>query len=192
MGNVTIDKLPGVFSANGWEIPDGLSQAKWIDACRSLTTVEGAVQWWRGDWWAYGLKREYGKGKELAEEAGVNYGTIRNYGAVSRAFELSVRTDNLSFDHYVRVLAVPEPERQEWLDRAVREDWSSNQLRAAIKQGAAYQRTRDVEFDAKELGKYAVLYADPPWQYENAPMGGDNRAIGSPAGQSDAAGDQAG
>lgn len=26
-------------------------------------------------------------------------------------------------------------------------------------------------------GKFPVIYADPPWQYENPPMGGGNRSI---------------
>ena len=46
-----------------------------------------------------------------------------------------------------------------------------------MRDGAALGRTRQVEFDAERLGKFAVLYADPPWRYENPPMGGSNRSI---------------
>jgi N6-adenosine-specific RNA methylase IME4 len=51
------------------------------------------------------------------------------------------------------------------------------EARAAIAQQAALDRTRSIEFDARALGKFAVIYADPPWRYEHAPMGGDNRSI---------------
>jgi hypothetical protein len=48
-----------------------------------------------------------------------------------------------------------------------------NQERVEI----AKQRTVGIELNAKELGRFSVLYADPPWQYENPPMGGSNRSI---------------
>ena len=35
------------------------------------------------------------------------------------------------------------------------------------KKSAATARTYNVEFNAKALGKFAVIYADPPWRYED-------------------------
>ena len=39
-----------------------------------------------------------------------------------------------------------------------------------------FARTAAVGFDAAALGKFAVLYADPPWRYESGTTDGD-RAI---------------
>ena len=39
------------------------------------------------------------------------------------------------------------------------------------KRRAAADRTSNVEFAAAKLGKFAVIYADPPWRYENASIG---------------------
>ena len=51
--------------------------------------------------------------------------------SVSRAYDLSVRMDKLTFAHHaVAMAAVPE-ERLDWLARAEREEWSVSQLRAA-------------------------------------------------------------
>jgi len=80
------------------------------------------------------------------------------------------RRNNLSFSHHQEVAGIESPEdRQWWLDRALEGDgkkrWSSNKLRAAINQGKAFDRTRKVELEAEALGKFVVLYADPPWQY---------------------------
>jgi hypothetical protein len=52
------------------------------------------------NWWAYGIARKYGDGRALAEKAGVNYQTIKQYGSVARAFELCMRVHNLTFDHH--------------------------------------------------------------------------------------------
>ena len=76
----------------------------------------------------------------LAEKASVNYETVKQYGSVCRAFELCDRSHDLTFSHHLRVMAAPAEERQSWLQRALDNDWSANQLRAAIKQGAAFQR----------------------------------------------------
>jgi N6-adenosine-specific RNA methylase IME4 len=174
-------QLPGERTRVGWAPPKGMSFDDWLLCGQLFDEMEGAVQWWRGDWWIYGAERKYGNGEDIAEKAGVNYQTIRNYGSVSQAFELSRRRDNLTFSHHAEVAALPPADQDWWLDQAIEGDgkkrWSSNRLRAAIAQGKAFQRTRKVELDAATLGKFVILYADPPWQYENPPMGGSNRSI---------------
>jgi N6-adenosine-specific RNA methylase IME4 len=98
--------------------------------------------------------------------------------SVSRAYpETSSRYEVLSFTHHRYAMAAEESERPYWLEQALFNSWSTNQLRAAIQQGAAVDRTHAVELQAESLGKFAVLYADPPWRYENPPMGGSNRSI---------------
>jgi ParB-like chromosome segregation protein Spo0J len=42
---------------------------------------------------------------------------------------------------------------------------------------AAIARTTAVEFKARELSKFAVIYADPPWRYENPAIGDSGRRI---------------
>jgi N6-adenosine-specific RNA methylase IME4 len=169
--------LPGTLSRTGWSLPKTLDENRWIACGRVLSKIEGAVQWWLGDWWAFGAERKYGDGEEIAEKIGMNYGTITTYASVAKAFEISTRVENLTFDHHRAAMSSDESGRTYWLKRAAEENWSSNQLRAAIAQGVALQRTKVVEMDAAMLGKFVVLYADPPWQYENPPMGGSNRSI---------------
>jgi N6-adenosine-specific RNA methylase IME4 len=83
----------------------------------------------------------------------------------------------LSFDHHRLTMAAPAEERPLWLAKAAAEGLSSNQLRAAIAHDAAFQRTRDVELEAGSLGKFVVIYGDPPWRYEHQPMGSSSRSI---------------
>jgi N6-adenosine-specific RNA methylase IME4 len=40
---------------------------------------------------------------------------------------------------------------------------------------AAVARTHNVEFKAQALGKFAVIYADPPWKYESPTISGPSR-----------------
>jgi hypothetical protein len=76
---------------------------QWAECGRSLMEVEGSVQWWIGDWWAFGEGRHYGDGRELADEAGVEYQTIQDYGWVAANVEISRRREILSFSHHREV-----------------------------------------------------------------------------------------
>ena len=176
--------VPGTLTRTGWVLPDGLSNEEWVDLGLKLEKVEGAIQWWLGDWWTYG-EQAYGERKAMFEEGGpledMDYNTVKTMGWVSSSVEKSIRIDVLSFAHHRYVAPLPPAQQRKWLARALKGDgakpWSSSQLKAAIKQSQAISRTRQVELDAARLGKFVVLYADPPWQYENPPMGGSNRSI---------------
>lgn len=50
------------------------------------------------------------------------------------------------------------------------------QVRSQIKRKLAVARTQAVDIKSEELGKFPVLYADPPWQYDHPPAG-DDRAV---------------
>src|SRR5258706_1925903 len=87
--------LPGKVTRVGWQLPKGMSFEDWLTCGQALDEVEGAVQWWRGDWWAFGVDRKYGEGQEIAEKIGIEYQTIQDYGSVARAYGISSRDENL-------------------------------------------------------------------------------------------------
>jgi N6-adenosine-specific RNA methylase IME4 len=169
--------LPGRVTPTGWKLPSSLDEVDWIKYGKYLCAVEGALQWWVGDWWAYGVEREYGDGAELAQRVGIDYGTVRTYAWVCGCYELSIRVDNVSFSHHRLVADHPPRERTRWLRMAAREGLTVSELRRRIQQSNNEARTRAIEFNAAELGKYSLIYADPPWRYENPPMGSVTRAV---------------
>jgi hypothetical protein len=71
----------------------------------------------------------------------MDYQTIKTYGWVSNSVKRSIRIDLLSFGHHRHVASLPPAKQRKWLARAEREGWSSNQLKAAIAQAAAFERT---------------------------------------------------
>ena len=176
--------LPGRRTRTSLELPPDMSLEGWIACGQVLGSVEGSVQWWLGDWWAYG-KHAYGERKAFFEEGGLlkdmNFETVKQYGWVANKVAACERSHILSWYHHFVIADLPPDKQREWLARALEGDdgkpWSSNQLKAAVKQAAALARTQAADFDAQQLGKFAIIYADPPWQYENPPMGGTNRSI---------------
>jgi len=173
-------RLPGTRTRTSLTLPDDLSVDDWLACGQLLGEVDGAVQWWIGDWWAFG-EHAYGVRNNVVKEDnwhGPGFGACMNAASVCRAFsETSRRREVLSFAHHTEVAGLSPPEQDYWLDRTEAEGWSRNQLRAAIRQDAAIQQTHAVELDAAALGKFVVIYADPPWRYENPPMGDSNRSI---------------
>jgi hypothetical protein len=145
-------QLPGTVTRTGWKLPKDMSFDDWLTCGQVLDLAEGAVQWWRGDWWAFGSGRQWGEGEALAEKVGVNYGTLTSYGSVARAFDFSDRSEKLTFSHHLRVMAAPAEERQAWLRRAETEGWSVAELRAALAQGKRLKVARQAELDGEKDG----------------------------------------
>ncbi|OGO52525.1 MAG: hypothetical protein A2148_08490 [Chloroflexi bacterium RBG_16_68_14] len=104
----------------------------------------------------------YGQRKlqELAQDTGDDYGTVRNYRRVARRFPEGARRRALSFGHHEAV--VSREEAEEWLARAERSGWSIRELRDAIRAGERHDPGPVPE------GRFAVVYADPPWDFEDA------------------------
>lgn len=157
----------------GLALPESPTFEEWANYGRRLGEADRKLQWLIGEWWN-NESFEYGARKALVESegwTGPKYQTCRNAASIAAAFELSRRRDNLTFHHHAEVAALPQPKQEEWLDRAESDGLSVLKLRAAIRQGAAVERTKVVEFNAKALSRFAVIYADPPWRYENPPVG---------------------
>ena len=53
-------QLPGTVTRTGWKLPKDMSFDDWLTCGQALDLAEGAVQWWRGDWWAFGSGRQWG------------------------------------------------------------------------------------------------------------------------------------
>lgn len=169
--------LPGRLTTVGWKLPTNLDEIDWMKCGKFLARTEAAIQWWVGDWWKYGVEREYGDGAELAERTGMDLATIQTYAWVCGCYEISIRIENVSFSHHRLVADLPPRERTRWLQRAARDGLSVSQMRALIQQSEAAARTRAIDFNAAELGKYSLIYADPPWRYDSPPMGSATRAV---------------
>jgi hypothetical protein len=125
--------LPGKLSPTGWEPPEAaLTFEEWEEVGQTLRLMEGAIQFWIGDWIRYG-QAQYGEMYSQAlEDTDYEIGSLRNMVYVASNIEMSSRNDNLSFKHHAAVAPLPPPEQKEMLDRAESEGLSVTELRAII------------------------------------------------------------
>lgn len=139
------------------------TRAEWEQCGEVLHRMEGAVQWWIGDWLNYG-ERAYGeKYTEAIEATGYDEHSLRQYAWVANKVALSIRIDNVSYGVHMAVAPLPPEQQREILARAAAENLTVGQTKAII-------RTQRLETRAPSAlaGVFDVLCADPPWAYSNS------------------------
>ena len=92
-------------------------QAEWLSTGRRLGAIGRCSQWWIGDWIRYGTARWGEKYAEAARVTGYDVASLRNMAWVAAQFDLSLRSDKLSWSHHV-LLAPLDAGRAAALDRA--------------------------------------------------------------------------
>lgn len=133
------------FTRQGMTLPRGLSFDRWRAVGQKICGIADASTWWLADWAAYGESRYGDRYGDAVAITGIGYQTLRNYAWVARRFDLSRRRDSLSFSHHSEVAALPVAEQEMWLDRAEREGWSRNKLRAELRGTRTNESTSCIE-----------------------------------------------
>lgn len=131
---VKFDKLGG---GNGFHITktslridDWVTVTAWLEVGESLGLVEGAVQWWIGDYLNHGERRYGEMYSQALDESQAK--TWRNYKYVASRVGASTRGD-ISWSHHREVASLKPDEQVYWLDRADRESMSVRELHKAIR-----------------------------------------------------------
>jgi len=117
-----------------------------------LAYTHGGAAWWAGD------AADITDRADLAEKHGFERRTIRQYAYVCRNVEPSVRTDALGFLHHQLVAPMEPALQREWLEEAVRHDYTVAELRNAIRGSKPVPEL--------PVGVFNIIYADPPWLYD--------------------------
>lgn len=141
-----------------------VSKEEWMDVFKALKQVEGCVQFWIGDCLAY-RQQKWGMYDDIAEETGMDKKTLWEYKNVSQSIKPSARAEQLSYTHHREVASLP-PEKQElFLNMAVEDKLSVRDLRNKIKKEKRNDEARHQSELPKQ--KFQVIYADPPWSYND-------------------------
>jgi hypothetical protein len=113
-------------------LPEQMTLEEWAAIGRKLCRTGQVMQWWLGDWAAFGL-RKYGRLKEFAEANNLNYGALRNLAYVSSNIELSRRRDNVEWSKHMEVASLSPKEQSKWLLKAESEGLTRAELRSQIR-----------------------------------------------------------
>jgi N6-adenosine-specific RNA methylase IME4 len=157
--------IPGfTLSRTGLLFDGEPTYEQWLEAGKLLRLMEGSVHWAIGDWLSGGERRYGEKYAEAVEATGFSPQTLMNDKWVAERVEFSRRRENLTFSHHAEVAPLPPAEQKRWLAKAEKEDWARFELRAAVRKERLAATRAACPLPA---GKYRVLYADPPWKYND-------------------------
>jgi N6-adenosine-specific RNA methylase IME4 len=153
----------------------GLTFEEWADLGAMLIHVEGQILWWLGQWWLYG-ERTYGEAAQQALPTGFALHTVQNAAWVASRFAESSPRGELTWSHHREVAALPAPLRDELLDRAATEGLTVREIgtlarrsRYDIKMGRVKRKAARLA----DLGRFPIILADPPWQFDHPIQAGD-------------------
>lgn len=168
----------------GTQVVRQSTKGEWEAYGEILRRVEEAKQWAIGDWLVDG-KTHYGDGlyKRAAEITGLDPRYLENLKQISDRFEITHRCVDLTWAHHRETaslkqivtgnngllsLSEKEPDKEkiaELLTLAEKKEWSVVELREQVREHKEWQRQHIAA--ANEPEKYAVIYADPPWEYND-------------------------
>jgi hypothetical protein len=126
-------RVPSTISKVAWIPQEDLGQAEWLSTGRRLGTIGRCSQWWIGDWIRYGNARWGEKYAEAARVTGYDVASLRNMAWVAAQFDLSLRSDKLSWSHHVLLAPLDLAEQRRWIERAEGERLSVADLRLELR-----------------------------------------------------------
>ena len=153
------------MTATGLAVKGRPSFDEWKRCGVWLQQVEGAVQFWIGDWINYGEIRYRGKYAEAINESQAL--VWKNYAWVSRHVEMSLRNDKVGWSHHYEVAKFhDEPKLQREL-LAAAEGLTISEFKALIRARLHGDKVAAIAAGAFPTGEYDIVCADPPWSYSN-------------------------
>ena len=124
-----LELLETGFTQTAWLAPaDEMSFEQWQNLGATLQQIDASLPWWIGDWLNYG---EWAWGEAYAqavEITGMSVDRLNNYKWIANKIDVAQRREDLSWSHH-RAVAAFDPELQaDWLERAIENGWSVNEL----------------------------------------------------------------
>jgi len=130
---ITHFSFPARADAICLSFPANLPLDAWLTCGKMLKKMGEGVQWWIGDWLLYG-ENTYEEFSQLADEIGLTPNHLQNMLWVSTAVKVSTRKPELSWSHHREVAPMKTNQQVRWLNRAIKEDWTSKDLRKTIRE----------------------------------------------------------
>jgi hypothetical protein len=126
-------RTPSAISKVAWMPQGELAHSEWLATGRRLGAIGRCSQWWIGDWIRYGTAKWGEKYAEAARVTGYDVASLRNMAWVASRFNLSLRSDRLTWSHHVLLAPLEPDEQRHWLQRAAEERLSVADLRVELR-----------------------------------------------------------
>jgi hypothetical protein len=136
-----------------WVPREDLGQSEWLATGRRLGAIGRCSQWWIGDWIRYGTARWGEKYAEAARVTGYDVASLRNMAWVAAQFDLSLRSDKLSWSHHVLLAPLNAEEQRYWIEKAADARLSVADLRLELRTWGHGSRRGQATAGAEDEGR---------------------------------------
>lgn len=123
------------LSRTGLQITPECSFEEWEKIGETLRTIEGATNFWIGDWINAGESRYGEKYSQAMDMTDKDIHVLTNIASVCRKVEISRRNEILSYQHHVEVAKLEPKDQDKWIKIAVEKRLTTRELRESIRSG---------------------------------------------------------
>lgn len=165
--------LPGFhFSPLGLSIDDWVEFPQWERAGRALLIADQGIQWWIGDWLAFGEHKWGEKYAQAVEVTGRKVQTLKNYVFVAENVHSSRRRDDVDFSIHAEVASLPAKEQERILAEAAGDpDATVKQVRHEVdktKRRLGLKKTEIQVLQEPEVRDFLATYANSVKDWKNS------------------------
>lgn len=121
------------LSRVAWIPGEKMDYRSWVREGGRIGSLARGSAWWLGDWLHYGTEKWGERYAKAAKVTGYDPKTLRNMRYVASRFDLSLRRDNLTWSHHALLASLTPKEQAYWLERAVNESFSVEDLRMELR-----------------------------------------------------------
>jgi hypothetical protein len=156
-------RVEGVsYSVTGLDLDPNLTYDAWTEIGQFIGSLHKASSWFIGDWILHGESAFGEMYAQAVNDLGLDYKTCVNTVYVCKKVPKLRRRSDLPFSHHAEVAPLPPGEQRTYLKKAVENNWTKAELRAAIKNG----------------GELPPAAEQPDWSDESGiHPGGDDRVL---------------
>lgn len=158
----------GYATDTSLELPENLPYDTYEALGLALRHRQDQTTWWLSDWLLFGEKKYGETYTQAVMITGLAEGTLANYASTAHRVPRERRRPELKFGHHTEVAALQPQDQTEWLDRAVTNNWSRNELRSQIRPVAPdiitpalptlEEAARDLVRSAKQYGNDYLVH----------------------------------
>ena len=157
--------LPGTITSVSYSPPAGMSFDEWSSVLHTFEAIETGFQYWIGDMLAFG-ETVFGE-KYASAISPAQAKTWKNYCWVSRHVSPKIREQLPSFSHAYQLASIDPKKHESIAKRIGKEQLSVSSLRMALANEKRQEARKSLHNDKSSAETFNVIYADPPWQFEN-------------------------
>ena len=154
------------FHATGVTISGAPTFDEYLGMLDFATRAVQGSQWWLADLLKYGEHRPDWQERlqQVMDATTYSEATLKSLKYLGENVSPHRRRSDLPIALHFEVAPLPEKEQSAWLEKAAVEGWSQRDLRLNLR---AAKRRRVIDGRAVLEGKFRVIYADPPWLYND-------------------------